>query len=81
MDTSPFLEAFRRLQTAESRRDALNDLVNELTPYEWRALHAITSTRSFQFDIIGQLPLELIAQIFRHLDPSAPYRLQIVSIS
>jgi hypothetical protein len=80
MDTSGFLEAFKRLQTAESRQNALNDLIHELTPYEWRALHAITGTRSFQCDIIGQLPLELVAQIFIHLDPSAPYRLQIVSI-
>ena len=58
---------------------ALEALVGELTPYEWRTLHAITSQRSFQSDIIGQLPLELVAHIFTHLDTSSPYRLQLVS--
>ncbi|KAF1947779.1 hypothetical protein EJ02DRAFT_472136 [Clathrospora elynae] len=79
MDANGLVDAFKGLQTNDSRREALAALVNELTPYEWRALHAITSARSFQYDIIGQLPVELVAHIFIHLDTTAPYRLQIVS--
>jgi len=74
-----FIDYFRALQTIDSRRDALNALVGELTPYEWRALHAVTSARSFQFDIIGNLPVELVSQIFCYLDTTTPYRLQLVS--
>ncbi|KAI4647506.1 uncharacterized protein J4E78_008820 [Alternaria triticimaculans] len=48
----------------------------ELSPYEWRTLHATTSSRTFQFDVIGNLPVELVAQVFSHLDVAAPYRLQ-----
>jgi hypothetical protein len=78
MDTTSFIEAFRCLQTHE-REQALEALTNELSPSDWIHLHAITSTRSFQHDIIGNLPVELVAQIFRHLDTTCPYRYQIVS--
>lgn len=73
-----FINAFRHLQRQE-RGQALEALATELTPYEWRALHAIVASRPFQCDIIGRLPLELVAHIFSHLDIVAPYRLQIVS--
>ncbi|CAN9108960.1 unnamed protein product [Alternaria sp. RS040] len=73
-----FINAFRRLQTHERGR-ALQDLTAELSTYEWRALHAATSSRTFQFDVIGSLPVELVAQIFCLLDPATPYRLQSVS--
>jgi hypothetical protein len=78
MNTTTFIKSFRNLQTTE-RDTSLEALTKELTPYEWRHLHAITSTRSFQFDIIGQLPVELVAQLFQHLDTTSPYRYQIVS--
>jgi hypothetical protein len=78
METASFIEAFRRLQTSE-REQALEALTRELSPYEWRSLHATTGTRSFQFDIIGKLPVELVAQIFQYLDTTAPYRYHIVS--
>ena len=76
--TTDFINAFRRLQVHE-RGQALQNLTTELSPYEWRALHATTSGRTFQFDVIGSLPLELVAQVFCHLDPATPYRLQSVS--
>ncbi|KAI8937100.1 hypothetical protein NX059_006315 [Plenodomus lindquistii] len=79
METFRFLEAFRSLHTRDSRQHALDALVGELSPYEWRALHALTTARTFQFDIVGQLPLELVAHIFAHLDITHPYRLQLVS--
>jgi hypothetical protein len=77
MATAALITAFKRL-TKHSRREALNALVEELDPYEWRTLHQTTASRSFQYDIIGQLPVELVAQIFAHLDTSTPYRLQRV---
>jgi hypothetical protein len=79
MDVDALLAAFRRLQTNESRSKGLAALVQELTPYEWRDLHKLTAARSFQFDIIGKLPVEIVAQIFTHLEPTAPYLLQRVS--
>src|SRR5207253_2799785 len=42
-------------------------------------LHAIVASHPFQCDIIGSLPLELVAHVFSHLDIAAPYRLQSVS--
>jgi hypothetical protein len=77
MATAALITAFKRL-TKHSRREALKALVEELDPYEWRTLHQATASRSFQYDIIGQLPVELVAQIFAHLDTSTPYRLQRV---
>ncbi|RMZ71581.1 xanthine phosphoribosyltransferase 1 [Pyrenophora seminiperda CCB06] len=73
-----FIDAFRRLQPHE-RGQALETLATELTPYEWRALHAITATRTFQADIIAKLPLELATHVFSYLDVAAPYRLRTVS--
>ena len=59
--------------------EALEAIVTEaLTPYEWRALQTIVSARTFQFDIIGALPTELVALVFSYLDTTTPYRLQIV---
>lgn len=79
MEMSRFIEAFRCLPTTDSRQHALDALAGELTPHEWRALHTLLSARTFQLDIVGQLPLELVAQIFIHLDIAHPYRLQLVS--
>lgn len=73
-----FVQTFTHFNHAQ-RQQALTLLTAELTPYEWRYLHALTNSRSFQLDIIGRLPIELVAHIFTHLDPAAPYRFQIVS--
>lgn len=73
-----FIQTFRQLDVHQ-RRHFLARLPAELTPYEWRDLHAITSTRSFYTDIIGRLPIELVAYVFSFLDPAAPYRCQSVS--
>ena len=78
MASDRLVEAFARLSTADSRRTALQALIQELTPYEWRFVHALTSTRSFHFDIVGQLPIELVSHIFSYLDTSTPWRLQHV---
>ncbi|KAF2133202.1 hypothetical protein P153DRAFT_428236 [Dothidotthia symphoricarpi CBS 119687] len=79
METTSLVNAFRCLPTNDSRQQALGALMNELTPYEWRTLQSITSARSFQVDIVGRLPVELVPQIFSYLDVATPYRLQLVS--
>ncbi|OAL49395.1 hypothetical protein IQ07DRAFT_53703 [Pyrenochaeta sp. DS3sAY3a] len=79
MDATRFLQAFNELPSTDSRQKALEGLLNELTKYEWRILHTLTGARSFQFDIIRHLPIELVAHVFSYLDTSTPYRLQLVS--
>lgn len=78
MDSETPAAAFKRLQTSDQRHAALDALVRELSPYEWRALHATIAARSFEFDIIGNLPIEIVIHIFNYLDSSALYRLQRV---
>lgn len=77
-DALVLLQAFARLPTSDSRLDALEALIQELTPYEWRFVQSRTSTRTFQFDIIGCLPVELVSHIFSHLDTTTPWQLQHV---
>ncbi|KAF1932976.1 uncharacterized protein M421DRAFT_254086 [Didymella exigua CBS 183.55] len=78
MASNGLAEAFARLSNSDSRLDALEALIKELTPYEWRFVQSLTSTRTFQFDIIGRLPVELVSQIFSYLDASKPWQLQHV---
>jgi hypothetical protein len=78
METDAMIEAFGRLPTTDARLQAIEALMQTLSPHEWRAVHSIVAARAFQFDIIGHLPVELVAQIFSYLDTSTPYRLQPV---
>ncbi len=71
-------EAFARLSTSDSRLNALEALIKELTPYEWRFVKSRTGSRTFHFDLIGRLPVELVSHIFSYLDTSSPWRLQHV---
>lgn len=78
MEATDFIRAFRSLSTNETRQAALEALIAELSPYEWRSLCSLTNHRSFQFDIIGNLPVELVANVFEHLDVCEVFRLQRV---
>lgn len=75
---SQVVEAFRNLPTNQARVAAINALLDELTPAEWRAAKAKAAQRTFTFDVIGSLPVELAAQVFSHLDIATPFRLQRV---
>jgi hypothetical protein len=78
--TTPTLaDAFVRLPSPDSRRNALLALLPHLSAHEWRWLHSTTAARTFDCDIIARLPLELAAHVFSHLDPAAPFRLAHVS--
>jgi len=72
------VQAFRQLKTSRLRSDALDALIAELNPYEWRHVQAKLNAHDFRFDIMGALPVELVALVLAHLDVSAPYRLQTV---
>jgi hypothetical protein len=78
METDALIRAFGRLSTSDARLRAMEALMRTLSPYEWRAVHSVAAARRFEVDIIGRLPVELVAQIFAYLDTSAPYRLQPV---
>ncbi|CAI6340431.1 unnamed protein product [Periconia digitata] len=62
-----------------ARRQALLLLFSQLDNHEWRAAHSTLSTKRFQYDIIGQLPPELLIQVFSHTHPTLPFALQRVS--
>ncbi|KAH7400741.1 hypothetical protein DE146DRAFT_653787 [Phaeosphaeria sp. MPI-PUGE-AT-0046c] len=79
MATPSMIHAFRLLPTNHARQDAIAALLAELTNHELRTLRDITAANPFHFDLIGHLPLELVAQIFTYLHTSSPYRLQRVS--
>jgi hypothetical protein len=55
-------------------------LAQELSPSEWRALASHLNARTFQFDLVGNLPVEVVATIFSYLDTSTPFRLQVVRL-
>ncbi|KAF9697069.1 hypothetical protein EKO04_005082 [Ascochyta lentis] len=79
MATCGLAEAFARLSTSDSRQNALKALFAELTPHEWRFVKSLASNQTFQLDIIGQLPLELVSHVFSYLDTTVPWQLQLVS--
>ena len=81
MTTPAFIQTFRALRTSSARGDALAALADELSRHEWRTLQAMASAKSFQCDIIGALPAELVFHIFSYLDIATPFRLQTVSFS
>ncbi|OCK83294.1 hypothetical protein K432DRAFT_187605 [Lepidopterella palustris CBS 459.81] len=79
MAASGVVEAFKRLSTSDERAAALEAIIKELNPYEWREAFARLKRRTFQCDLVSSLPIEIGIQIFRYLDISTPFRLQSVS--
>jgi len=63
-----FARTFREIASSDHRREVLDTLVNELDPYEWRHVKSRLNERTFEFDIVGALPTELVASIFTYLD-------------
>lgn len=74
------IQAFQDLKDNDSRTAALDALTRLLTPHEWRHLADRLHARTFQTDIVGALPTEIVAQIFASLDISAPFRLRAVRL-
>jgi F-box-like len=61
--------ALREFESARppARQAFLDDLLTRLTPWEWRALQEKVSAHRFQYDIIGNLPTELVHHIASYL--------------
>jgi len=53
------------------RYEWLRQIERDLSVDEWRALYIMLSKRTFQFDIIGHLPIELVALVFSFVDVDA----------
>ena len=62
------LHEFKGMSIA-ARRGLLDDLIEQLSPYEWRNLRNRLADRVFQLDIFGSLPPELAAHIATYLTP------------
>ncbi|KAF2687300.1 hypothetical protein K458DRAFT_188896 [Lentithecium fluviatile CBS 122367] len=73
------IQALQELKGIDSRIAALEALTRELSPYEWRVLGSLLNSRTFQFDIVGTVPVEIVALIFSYLDITTAFRLQAVS--
>lgn len=52
--------------------------MNELRLNEWREVKARASSMSFQRDILGSLPIEIVALVAGHMDMADMIRLQRV---
>lgn len=55
------------------RLEWLRQIERDLSIYEWRELQIILNRRTFQFDIIGHLPVELVALVFSFIDIDAVF--------
>ncbi|KAF2016127.1 hypothetical protein BU24DRAFT_422466 [Aaosphaeria arxii CBS 175.79] len=72
-------QIFHQESSRDKRNEALVDFVKSLDPYEFRQLQGQLQHETFQYDIIAGLPVEIVAQIFRYIDPVAIYQLQHIS--
>ncbi|KAJ5090449.1 hypothetical protein N7532_009133 [Penicillium argentinense] len=71
------LAQFRYLPKAE-RMTILYGILDQLGPHEYRAAQAHLNN-TFQYDILGNLPLEIVAQIAEYLNLGDVFRLLRVS--
>ncbi|KAL4877277.1 hypothetical protein BJY04DRAFT_129977 [Aspergillus karnatakaensis] len=78
-DIHEIVVRFKRLGTTSTRRIAYHQIIDQLTPYEWRDVKDRIEKRTFQRDILGELPLELALHIIRYLSIADVHRLRRVS--
>ncbi|KAJ5400550.1 hypothetical protein N7465_011039 [Penicillium sp. CMV-2018d] len=62
------LAGFMALRDNSSRRAALNEILDNLSPHEVREVKSRFETMTFQCDLLGKLPLELVAMLVKYLD-------------
>lgn len=55
-----------RLWPANTNR--LNEILDNLSPYEIREVKRRFETMTFQYDLLGKLPLELVVMLVKYLD-------------
>lgn len=51
--------------------DHIFRLMQDLSSHDWRRIKAVADTKTFQYDIVGELPIELVVIIFREYLPLA----------
>ncbi|KAL1963281.1 hypothetical protein VTN77DRAFT_8504 [Rasamsonia byssochlamydoides] len=73
------VEAFETLKTVQARRAVYHGILDQLHLDEWRDVSIRAKKISFQRDILGSLPLEIVAQIVKYLDLWDILRFQRVS--
>ncbi|KAJ5964513.1 uncharacterized protein N7479_004389 [Penicillium vulpinum] len=64
----PILESFMALRDNSSRRAVLNEIIDNLSPYEIREVKSRVETVTFQCDLLDKLPLEIVAMVAEYLD-------------
>jgi hypothetical protein len=57
-----------RDEKGAARQAFLDDVVSELTPWEWRDLYARLGACKFSFDVFGNLPIELVLCVASYLE-------------
>ncbi|GLA16282.1 hypothetical protein AnigIFM62618_002852 [Aspergillus niger] len=67
---------FTHLNTNSARHDAYHRILDLLNPHEWRDVQKRINQRSFQKDILAELPPEIAVQIAQYLDLSDLFILQ-----
>ncbi|KAF2834733.1 hypothetical protein M501DRAFT_508304 [Patellaria atrata CBS 101060] len=76
---SNIAEQFKALKPGPQRAEALTGIMRDLSNWELRYVKDVICDNQFDFDIVGNLPLELVICIFSYLDTTAPFRYQVVS--
>ncbi|KAF4760993.1 hypothetical protein N7455_000624 [Penicillium solitum] len=66
--TQPILAGFMALRNNSSRRAVLNEILDNLSPHEIREVKSRFETMTFQCDLLGKLPFELVAMLVKYLD-------------
>ncbi|KAL4869342.1 hypothetical protein BDV12DRAFT_167955 [Aspergillus spectabilis] len=78
-DIQEIVAQFRRLGAVAARRAAYHQIIDQLSSYEWRDVKNRINERSFQKDILGELPVELAMHIIRYLNLDDVHLLRRVS--
>ncbi|CDM26815.1 hypothetical protein DTO013E5_6990 [Penicillium roqueforti] len=77
--THSILEGFVALRDRSSRREVLNAILDTLDSYEIREVKSRLEPVTFQLDLLGKLPIELVAMLVEYLDLADLVILQRVS--
>jgi hypothetical protein len=78
-DVQEIITRFKHLSTRTARHSAIHQIIDQLSPYEWRDVKERINARSFQKDIIGALPLEIAVQVTQSLTLADMHLLRRVS--
>ncbi|PWY64746.1 F-box domain protein [Aspergillus heteromorphus CBS 117.55] len=73
------ISLFSLLPSTSARLAACHQILDQLSPHEWRDAQVRINQRSFQRDILGESPPEVAVQIAQHLGLAELHVLQRVS--